>query len=138
MKFVIIKKSKFWLCVIAIICMSLLSIDYSGGVSASVYFGNAPRLVPIYSVETDELTGEQYIDYSFSTLTKSIKIKPSLNFNLTQDALNNVLDSNKRIYNNLRDSESTVSYDVAEPAFSKYVIIDPLNDLLPSGNKYSS
>ena len=54
MKFVIIKKSKFWLCVIAIICMTLLSIDYSGGVSASVYFGNAPRLVPIYSVETDE------------------------------------------------------------------------------------
>lgn len=97
--------------------------------------GNINFSVRFYSIETNEITGEQYIDYSFSTVTKNIKIKPSLNFNLTQDALNNVLDSNKRIYDNLRDSESTVSYDVAEPAFSKYVIIDPLNNLLPSGNK---
>jgi polysaccharide deacetylase family sporulation protein PdaB len=34
--------------------MIMLSIPYAGGVSASVYFGVSPRLVPIYSVETEE------------------------------------------------------------------------------------
>jgi len=36
------------------VSMILLSINYQGGASASVYFGNAPRLVPIYSVDTDK------------------------------------------------------------------------------------
>lgn len=54
MKFVVIKKRSFWLSIIAIISMVLLSIPYNGGVNASVFFGNAPRLVPIYSVETEE------------------------------------------------------------------------------------
>ena len=54
MRFVIIKKTSFLICVVAVISMILLSIPYDGGVSASVFFGNAPRLVPIYSVETDE------------------------------------------------------------------------------------
>ena len=54
MKFVVIKKKGFILAVIAVISMILLSINYDGGVSASVFFGNAPRLVPIYSVDTDE------------------------------------------------------------------------------------
>ena len=53
MKFVIIKKKSFWLAIIAIISMVMLSIPYEGGASASVFFGSAPRLVPIYSVETD-------------------------------------------------------------------------------------
>ena len=54
MKFVVIKKKSFWLCVLAIVSMILLSINFQGGASASVYFGYAPRLVPIYSVDTDE------------------------------------------------------------------------------------
>lgn len=54
MKFVIIKKKRFWLCIIAIISMILLSINVQGGASASVFFGQAPRLVPIYSVDTEE------------------------------------------------------------------------------------
>ena len=54
MKFVIIKKKSFWLAIIAIISMVMLSIPYEGGASASVFFGSAPRLVPIYSVETNE------------------------------------------------------------------------------------
>lgn len=54
MKFVVIKKKRFWLCLIAIISMILLSINFQGGASASVYFGNVPRLVPIYSVDTEE------------------------------------------------------------------------------------
>lgn len=54
MKFVVIKKKSFWICVVVIISMILLSINIQGGTSASVFFGNAPRLVPIYSVDTDE------------------------------------------------------------------------------------
>lgn len=54
MKFVVIKKRGVWLCIIAVISLILLSIPYNGGASASVYFGNAPRLVPIYSVDTEE------------------------------------------------------------------------------------
>ena len=54
MKFVVIKKRSFWLCIVAIVSLILLSIPYAGGVSASVFFGNAPRLVPIYSVETEK------------------------------------------------------------------------------------
>ena len=50
----IIKKKRFWLCIIAIISMILLSINVQGGASASVFFGQAPRLVPIYSVDTEE------------------------------------------------------------------------------------
>ena len=54
MKFVVMKKKTFWLCLITIISMILLSINIQGGASASVFFGQAPRLVPIYSVDTDE------------------------------------------------------------------------------------
>ena len=54
MKFVVIKKRGLILAIIAVISMVLLSINYNGGVSASVFFGTAPRLVPIYSVETEE------------------------------------------------------------------------------------
>lgn len=54
MKFVVIKKRSFWLCIVAIVSLMLLSIPYAGGVSASVFFGNVPRLVPIYSVETEK------------------------------------------------------------------------------------
>ena len=51
MKFVVIKKKTFWLSIVAIICMVILSFDMGGGASASVFFGKVPRLVPIYSVD---------------------------------------------------------------------------------------
>lgn len=54
MKFIVIKKKMFWLGVISIISAILLSFNIQGGASASVYFGSAPRLVPIYSVDTEE------------------------------------------------------------------------------------
>ena len=54
MKFVVIKKKMFWLCVLSIISAVLLSLNIQGGASASVFFGSAPRLVPIYSVDTEE------------------------------------------------------------------------------------
>ena len=54
MKFVIVRKKTFWLCVISIISAIALALNIQGGASASVFFGSAPRLVPIYSVETDK------------------------------------------------------------------------------------
>lgn len=51
MRVLIIKKKYLLLSIIAIICAIILSMDMTGGVSASVYFGYAPRLVPIYSVD---------------------------------------------------------------------------------------
>ena len=54
MKFLVVKKKAFWLCILTIISIILLSINVQGGASATVFFGQAPRLVPIYSVDTDE------------------------------------------------------------------------------------
>lgn len=54
MRFLVISKKMLTLFLLAIISMVFLSIDFGGGPSAEVYFGSAPRLVPIYSVETDE------------------------------------------------------------------------------------
>ena len=54
MKIVVIKKKGLLLAVLAVISMIMLSINYNGGVSATVFFGTAPRLVPIYSVDTQE------------------------------------------------------------------------------------
>ncbi|MBQ7351597.1 MAG: polysaccharide deacetylase family protein [Clostridia bacterium] len=54
MKFVVMKKKYILLAILAVISMVWLSLDYQGGASASVFFGVAPRLVPIYSVDTDE------------------------------------------------------------------------------------
>lgn len=54
MKFIIVKKRWIALFVVCIISIVLLSINYNGGANASVFFGSAPRLVPIYSVDTEE------------------------------------------------------------------------------------
>ena len=54
MKFVVIRKKNLWLSLIAIVSAVILSINFQGGPSAEVFFGYAPRLVPIYSVDTQE------------------------------------------------------------------------------------
>lgn len=54
MKFLVIRKSRIVLCVIAIVSAIMLAIDFQGGASAQVFFGYAPRLVPIYSVDTSD------------------------------------------------------------------------------------
>lgn len=54
MKFLVIKKRTLALVIVAVLSIIFLSIDFGGGASASVFFGNAPRLVPIYSVDTTE------------------------------------------------------------------------------------
>lgn len=85
MKVVVIKKKMFWLCVLAVISMIILSISFQGGTSASVYFGMIPRLVPIYSVETNE----KKVAISFDTAwgadktLKIIEILKEYNVNAT-------------------------------------------------------
>ncbi len=54
MKVLVVKKRGLILAIVSIISMILLSINFGGGASAQVFFGSAPRLVPIYSVDTDE------------------------------------------------------------------------------------
>lgn len=54
MKFIVINRKTLILCIVSIVSIILLSINIGGVTNASVYFGNAPRLVPIYSVETEE------------------------------------------------------------------------------------
>ena len=54
MKFLVVYKKYIRLIAVALISVVLLSINYGGGASASVYFGYAPRLVPIYNVDTEE------------------------------------------------------------------------------------
>lgn len=53
MKFLCIKKKHIKYVLIVILTAVLLTLNINGN-SAQVYFGVAPRLVPIYSVDTDE------------------------------------------------------------------------------------
>ncbi len=55
MRVLVIKKKYLILSIISIVCAIILSLDFTGGVAASVYFGYAPRLVPIYSVDTTDM-----------------------------------------------------------------------------------
>ena len=54
LKFLVVNKKYIRLVAVMLVSVILLSINYGGGASASVYFGYAPRLVPIYNVETEE------------------------------------------------------------------------------------
>lgn len=56
MRFVVMKKKSLILAIVSVLCMVMLSINVGGGASASVFFGSAPRLVPIYSVEREDKT----------------------------------------------------------------------------------
>lgn len=53
MKFLIFKKKNLKYIFIMVITLILLVVNFNGN-SAQVYFGIAPRLVPIYSVDTNE------------------------------------------------------------------------------------
>lgn len=54
MRFLVVK-SKSIICILSLLlCAVLLSVNIGYGNCASVYFGYAPRLVPIYSVDTTE------------------------------------------------------------------------------------
>lgn len=52
MKFLVVKSKTIKIALLLICVAILLSISYNGATSASVFFGTAPRKVPIYSVDT--------------------------------------------------------------------------------------
>lgn len=54
MKFLVVKKKQIKFLIILMIISVLLAINMFGKPSAVVYFGQVPRLVPIYKVDTDE------------------------------------------------------------------------------------
>ena len=54
MKFVVIRKKILIVALLILIVAISLSINFDGGASACVYFNRVPRLVPVYSVDTDE------------------------------------------------------------------------------------
>lgn len=54
MKFLILKKNFIYIVIAFILILVALCVNIDGGSFATVYFGYAPRLIPIYSVETDE------------------------------------------------------------------------------------
>lgn len=54
MRFLVLKKKTFLFVFMLIVCFSLLSTKVYGTPVASIYFGNLPRLIPIYNVATDE------------------------------------------------------------------------------------
>ncbi len=54
MKFVVLKKKTLLFCLLIILIIPLLSINFVGSAFANVYFGYVPRKVPIYSVYTEK------------------------------------------------------------------------------------
>lgn len=54
MKFLVLKKRSVFLAVCVLLVAIMLSLNFAGSASASVYFGQVPRLVPIYQVDTNE------------------------------------------------------------------------------------
>lgn len=54
MRFLVLKKSLLKVIVILLIVSIILTLNIFGQPSAVVYFGQAPRLVPIYGVDTQE------------------------------------------------------------------------------------
>ena len=54
MRFLVVKSKTIKYAILVILSAILLSINFGNGAQASVFFGYAPRKVPIYAVETDE------------------------------------------------------------------------------------
>ncbi len=54
MRFLVVKSKHIKFAILVIISAVILGINFGGGSAASVFFGYAPRKVPIYSVETEE------------------------------------------------------------------------------------
>ena len=54
MKFLVLKKRVVKYVIVLLLISVLLAINLFGSPSAVVYFGQVPRLVPIYGVETQQ------------------------------------------------------------------------------------
>lgn len=77
-----------------------------------------------------DVNGNDILVYSFSTLTHTITIQPALDFELSQEMLDNIINRDSYIYNNLRNStKAQLTYDVAQPQIVGYYILtseDPI------------
>lgn len=85
MKFLVIYKKYLKLALVCLVCIILLSLNFGGGASASVYFGYAPRLVPIYNVDTTEKRVAISFDSAWGAdkTTKIVDIVKEYGFNAT-------------------------------------------------------
>ena len=85
LKFLVVYKKYIRFFVITVLVMVLLSINYGGGTSASVFFGYAPRLVPIYNVETEEKRVAISFDSAWGAdkTTKIVDLIKEYGFNAT-------------------------------------------------------
>lgn len=54
MRFFVVKSKTIKYVVLVVLCAVLLAINFGSGSSATVFFGYAPRKVPVYAVETQE------------------------------------------------------------------------------------
>ena len=54
MRFLVVKAKTIKYVVAVMVIITLLAINFGNGPFASVFFGYAPRKVPIYSVETEK------------------------------------------------------------------------------------
>lgn len=54
MRFIVMKSKTITYAVLVLLTAVLLTINFSGSTAAAVYFGIAPRKVPIYSVDTEQ------------------------------------------------------------------------------------
>ena len=54
MHFCVVKSKTLKICAIMLLVVALLAISFNGASSAQVFFGYAPRKVPIYNVDTTE------------------------------------------------------------------------------------
>lgn len=82
MKFLILKRKHIKYVIVMLITLVLLALNVNG-TSAQVYFGIAPRLVPIYSVDTNEKKVAITFDSAWGA-DKTLKIIDILNeYNVT-------------------------------------------------------
>lgn len=85
--------------------------------------GNILFSVRFYKRGVDS-QGNDTLNYSFGTLTKTIKIQSALDFQIDEESLSNVINKNNKIFNNLSNSlKVNLNYDVAIPAFTGYFIV---------------
>lgn len=81
--------------------------------------GNIKFSVRFYRRDDNDDT----LQYSFSTLTATIKIQTGLDFELNSGTTNLSINKNRKIYDNLRNSKNVnVGYIIASPVFTNYFV----------------
>lgn len=70
-----------------------------------------------------DANNNEILEYSFSTLTTTIKIQSGLDFDLDEQSITAAYNKNSLIYKNLRNSKKAeIGYVIAAPAFTGYFV----------------